>query len=161
VNASSASGSENLDAGGVDRPPLGRNRFPLALGDTDASQDLTPDPESARAARRFVDRTLAGWDGPEARDDAVLLVDELVTNAIRHARTPVDLALEVGDDALYVEVYDADPALPVLRNPGPTQTSGRGLPTVAALADVWGVRPEPVGKVVWFQLAASRVGADD
>ena len=147
MNASSASGSENLDAGGVDRPPLGRNRFPLALGDTDASQDLTPDPESARAARRFVDRTLAGWDGPEARDDAVLLVDELVTNAIRHA--------------LYVEVYDADPALPVLRNPGPTQTSGRGLPTVAALADVWGVRPEPVGKVVWFQLAASRVGADD
>ena len=126
-----------------------------------ARMQLTPEPDSARQARRFVGQTLAGWDGPEARDAAVLLVDELVTNAIRHAQTPVDLALEVGDDALHVEVFDADPALPVRRDAAPTQTSGRGLLLVAALADAWGVRAEPESKAVWFHLGASRVGSED
>jgi anti-sigma regulatory factor (Ser/Thr protein kinase) len=108
-----------------------------------------------------VDQTLAGWDGPEGRDAAVLLVDELVTNAIRHAGTPVDLVIEADDDALHVEVFDAHPGLPVSREPEPMHVSGRGLVMVAALAEAWGVRPEPEGKAVWFRLRSSRVGADE
>ena len=114
-----------------------------------ARTQLTPDTSSPRAARRFVAQALVDWNGKEARDDAVLLVDELVTNAVRHARTPLEVTLEIGQAEVRVEVTDASPLIPQPRDREAADDSGRGLHIVAALADAWGVRSEPEGKGVW------------
>ncbi|MFF2212174.1 ATP-binding protein [Streptomyces antibioticus] len=87
---------------------------------------------------------------------------ELVTNAIRHsgAHNPKDpgrcrLALErPTPDTVRIEVTDRSPARPVKREPGESETGGRGLALVEALALDWGVTPRPVGKSVWAVLRA-------
>lgn len=116
--------------------------------------ELAPVPGSARAARGFVARTLASWGDAELVDEAALLVSELVTNAIVHARTPVELAIDDrGSRAvLRVEVGDTGAGLPARREVGPDALSGRGLAIVAALATSWGVDVTDAGKVVWFEL---------
>lgn len=102
---------------------------------------------SPRVARRFV----AGLLGDDSRaDDAALLVSELVTNAIQHAGSDAEIAVELDGRRLRVEVTDASPARPALREP--TATGGRGLRLVEALADRWGVTTRRGGKVVWFEL---------
>ena len=68
-------------------------------------------PEAAAAARRFVRDTLATWplSGPDATDlvdDAVLLTSELVTNAVVHAGTPVQVTCRLADSAVEVVVLD-------------------------------------------------------
>ena len=60
-----------------------------------ARTQLTPEAESARQARRFVEQILAEWDGPEARQHALLLVDALVTNTIGHDEAVLYVAGEV------------------------------------------------------------------
>jgi anti-sigma regulatory factor (Ser/Thr protein kinase) len=115
---------------------------------------LEPNPYSAREARRFIDRALGGWDGPERRDYAVLLVNELVVNAIQHAHTTLEVRVAVDPERIEIAVRDEDPRLPTPRHPDVTDEHGRGLLTVDALADDWGVRPEADGKTVWFGLTA-------
>lgn len=85
-------------------------------------------------------------------DDALLLTSELVTNAVLHARTGVELSVVTGDHGIHVEVADDDPGLPRQRRAGLEGLGGRGLALVAALAGDWGVRLAPPGKVVWFDL---------
>jgi anti-sigma regulatory factor (Ser/Thr protein kinase) len=96
---------------------------------------------------------------PDTTDTAVLLVSELLTNACLHARAPRDRHIAarcvLGDRGLRVEVSDAgDSALPVPREAGPDDESGRGLALVAALASRWGAYPRRygIGKTVWFEL---------
>jgi anti-sigma regulatory factor (Ser/Thr protein kinase) len=115
---------------------------------------LEPEVRSAREARRFVDRALGGWDGADHRDYAILLVNELVVNAIRHAHTAIEVRVVVDPNAVEIAVRDEDPRWPELRHPDVYDEDGRGLRTVDALADEWGVSPEPNGKAVWFRLAA-------
>jgi anti-sigma regulatory factor (Ser/Thr protein kinase) len=92
--------------------------------------------------------------GSDAWDVALLLLTELVTNAVRYGEGPVDLAL-VEDPTLFrVDVADQGHAMPVM---DPTadllSDRGRGLLLVESLARAWGVTPVPdVGKRVWFEL---------
>src|SRR5262249_29691122 len=91
---------------------------------------LDPHPASARAARRFVEHALAQWHQPEAVCNvATLLASELVTNALLHARSGMDLAilLDDGDRGVVVEVHDHSPRRPEMRPFSSTSTSGRGL----------------------------------
>jgi hypothetical protein len=60
--------------------------------------------------------------------------------------------VSIAGQTLRVEVSDDDPNLPVASHPQHPATSGRGLRIVAALADRWGVTPNPDGKTVWFEL---------
>ncbi len=114
---------------------------------------LAPDPSSARASRRFVRTHLAeGTDADGWLDTAELLVSELVTNALLHARTSIGLAVNVFVDAVRVEVSDASPVLPVRSSPQETSTTGRGLEVVELLADDSGVGASSTGKVLWFSL---------
>jgi anti-sigma regulatory factor (Ser/Thr protein kinase) len=116
------------------------------------SVSLAPEPRSAQAARRFVRDTLASWDREEWEMPAALLVTELVTNAVLHARTPVTVALVLAGDALRIAVRDGSLRRPALRPGDLEATTGRGLALIVQLGRSWGVEPEPDGKTVWVEL---------
>ncbi len=86
-------------------------------------------------------------------DPAILMVSELVTNAILHGGEGALLTLVVADLKLRAEVRDSSPALPVVRSYSDTATTGRGMVIVDALAAAWGSFAVDGGKVVWFELA--------
>ncbi|WP_214410946.1 ATP-binding protein [Sphaerisporangium fuscum] len=102
--------------------------------------------------RDMVRWALTGWGLPELVDDVVLMVSELVTNAIAHGAPPIRLSLRAGDGALRGEVTDHGEGLPHRLHVGDEVDHGRGLLIVDALADRWGVSsvPERAGKGVWF-----------
>ncbi|WP_168220907.1 ATP-binding protein [Actinomadura sp. WMMA1423] len=122
--------------------------------------DLAPDPRAVSRARALTRRTLRRWrvTGRDDTDDIVLIVDELVTNAVVHGTGPVHLALRLDATRSGVrltgEVGDADPRAPGT-TPGPPPVldwseAGRGLLLVACLATEFGARPAPPGKTIWF-----------
>jgi anti-sigma regulatory factor (Ser/Thr protein kinase) len=118
---------------------------------------LSAEPEQVAEARRLV----AGYlhdAGDNDGDVAVLLVSELVTNAILHGRAPLELRAHSEGSALRVEVADQDPTSPPMLNGDEnlTEPGGRGLQLVDTLADRWGwsASDDGSGKVVWFELDA-------
>lgn len=123
------------------------------VGGHEASTKLDPALMCARAARTFVNETLGAWGLQRITDIAQLLTSELVTNAVRHARSEdVDVTVRQEDEAVRVEVHDSSREPPTPREAGPEAESGRGLQLVAALSRAWGVKPIPTGKTVWFEL---------
>ena len=121
-------------------------------GDPDAVLHLPPVRSSAAEARHFVASELVGAS-PELVEDAVLLVDELVANALQHAGTPIDVTLRHEEGRVRIDVADRANVLPSPRVPDREATGGRGLQLVDRLADGgWGVDPSGVGKSVWFAL---------
>jgi anti-sigma regulatory factor (Ser/Thr protein kinase) len=122
------------------------------------SARLEPVPTSAGEARRLIRQALAEAGETAAVDAAELAVSELVTNAILHAVTPVELSVEVSSDTVTVSVRDWSPKLPTRRTWGPQSTTGRGLALVASVTDAFGVEPqEPTGKAVWFRVSRGDV----
>ena len=113
---------------------------------------LRPVPASAAHARLFVERTLGGWGCNGLVDAARLLVSELVTNAVLHARTDVDLVVRLVPRGIRIEVEDQSAAAPVVRRYEDEAMTGRGLALVDQLASRWGVEPGDGGKAVWFEL---------
>lgn len=110
---------------------------------------LAPKATSPARARAFVVETLAAW-GREGGDDAVLVVSELVTNALLHARTPMTLTLEdTGPDTVRLAVSDGNPQAPQPRRFSVESGTGRGLRLLGSLASEWGVEHHPDGKTVW------------
>jgi anti-sigma regulatory factor (Ser/Thr protein kinase) len=107
---------------------------------------------SASRARRFVSATLRAWECTPLVDAAVLLVNELVTNALIHARSSVEVLIRLLPGGLRIEVRDDSPRPPRLQTPTDDATGGRGLWLVDQMADTWGVEPAPGGKRVWFEL---------
>jgi anti-sigma regulatory factor (Ser/Thr protein kinase) len=118
---------------------------------------LPPDTQSPRRARRFVAETL-GPDTPRIAEVVALLVSEVVTNAVLHARTDVRLSIERGADTIRVEVADDCVSGPAVQHFAQQATTGRGLQLVERLADRWGSEPRTGGKVVWFEVAAPDQG---
>ena len=115
---------------------------------------LPPIAQSVRAARLFAARRMDG-DGSEVRDEVVLLVSELVTNAIQHGGPhgpsgSVGLDVELQKDRVRVTVTDSGTGVP-LAGTG-DDPSGRGLVLVETLATSWGWDSLPVGKAVWFEI---------
>jgi anti-sigma regulatory factor (Ser/Thr protein kinase) len=107
---------------------------------------------SAGLARSYVRETLGAWGQSQLADTAALLVSELVTNAVLHARTPLHLSLRLHPNRVRVEVGDGNPAQPAMQKPDPLSPGGRGLVLVDRLAPTWGVEERAAGKVVWFEL---------
>jgi len=105
---------------------------------------------SALGARRFVSDALG--DVPDQASESIILVaSELATNAVRHAGSAFVIRIEQLPDRIHIEVEDDGGGQPVVRSPGPYDTSGRGLQIVEELADEWGVIPREgtEGKIVW------------
>ncbi|MFC8513256.1 PAS domain S-box protein [Streptomyces sp. NPDC057257] len=116
------------------------------------STDLDAVPSSVPEGRAFLHKALLAWDCTAARDDAVLLLSETLTNAVQHAVGPIGLQLRRTESDLTVEVSDHSPHLPQPRLAADDEESGRGLILVRALAADWGVRPTDEGKTTWFTL---------
>src|SRR5207248_4145914 len=97
------------------RPALTNPRGHVGTDDLVASAAYRPEPKAAAAARRFVRDTLQAWvvtgdaDGHGLVDDAVLLTSELVTNAVVHAGTPVQVTCRLAAGAVEVVVSDGHP----------------------------------------------------
>ncbi|MFD9909741.1 SpoIIE family protein phosphatase [Streptomyces sp. NPDC059063] len=147
--------------------PAGRPG-PLAVVRT----SLPGNPLAPAAARRFVRAALADWTelgaldgapGDRLADDSALLVSELVTNAVVHAGTSVEVLCRLDEglpgestDALVIEVSDRHPARAVRnepRSPQPgTPEYGRGLQLVATLSESWGITYRKGTKTVWARL---------
>ena len=117
---------------------------------------LDPIPESARTARREVTDALAEVSRSDLAEAATLLVSELVTNAIVHARTAIQLRVEASPQGLRVSVTDGSAYLPSPRGYGQGATTGRGLELVELLADRHGTDAGGEdGKTVWFELGSA------
>jgi anti-sigma regulatory factor (Ser/Thr protein kinase) len=112
---------------------------------------LPADARSVAAARRLL-RTALNGHQPAAVEDAILMISELVTNAVRHTRDVLLVLVTIHDDTLRVDVSDDNPTVPVTPDPEHDATSGRGLRIVQALADHWGITPTADGKTIWFEI---------
>jgi anti-sigma regulatory factor (Ser/Thr protein kinase) len=136
---------------------------PLATGERVTCSLLMPLPSVARAARmarRATCEALLAWGIGQLRETAVVLVSELVTNAVQHTRTAsptIMLRLEVVQTTLRIEVEDADPRWPQPRRPAGLDESGFGFVMIEALAREWGLRDTVTGKAVWAELAIDLV----
>ncbi|GAA1172536.1 serine phosphatase RsbU (regulator of sigma subunit)/anti-sigma regulatory factor (Ser/Thr protein kinase) [Kitasatospora gansuensis] len=129
-----------------------------------AAATFEPVDRSAAAARGFVRDALLGWGLPEVVDDAVVLVSELVTNAVVHAGTAAEVCVLREEETIRIEVTDRHPerGLPSFANV-PAQSSerygdpdgegGRGLLMCSAISSCWGVEYSAGQKTVWFRLA--------
>ena len=120
------------------------------------------DPAMAAVVRRSIAADLADRAVSQDRiDDVVLVASELVSNAVVHAgnRTDeeLDVTWDVQPDYVLVKVLDASPDLPLRRSTNDTDTRGRGLSIVAALALDWGVRRTTAGKQVWARVPTGDV----
>ena len=125
----------------------------------DVFLDLENNVEAVSAARAFVRSLLAACDLRDYIDDAVLIASELVTNAVLHARTGIQLRVLSEGSSVRLEVYDENSRLPTLAAVDPAATSGRGLAVVSSLAGSWGVELERYGKVVWAELGSDATSA--
>ena len=116
--------------------------------------ELRGDRRDPFAARRATRAFLDGRVDPPMCDDVLLVVSELVTNAVVHAGTDLTVRLQISSSRLRVEVTDTAAQLPVMRDLDHVAERGRGMRIIARVADRWGV--EPVGdrgKTVWAELA--------
>ena len=111
---------------------------------------------SPAAAREWARHTGCREHAVDLLDDALLLITELVTNALLHGAPPILLAIECDDASLHVRVRDGSPVLPGHRETELESENGRGMTLVELLTSTWGVAPvtdqHGVGKEVWFEL---------
>ena len=116
--------------------------------------ELLGRPASVRKARGFTADVLVD-DGVEASviEVAVLLVSELVTNAVVHAQGPICLTVHTDAHWVRIEVEDAGHRRPVVRAATLDAVDGRGLLVVDKLATDWGTERRATHKVVWFEIA--------
>jgi anti-sigma regulatory factor (Ser/Thr protein kinase) len=112
--------------------------------------------DAPRAARHFVLETLRAWDEHPLLDDAGLIVTELATNAVLHARCAFTVDVSCSPEVVRIAVHDASPARPEPPDASVADTSGRGLGIVAALAHQWDVDSVDAGKTVWAELLLHR-----
>ncbi|MFF2134495.1 ATP-binding protein [Streptomyces sp. NPDC058193] len=113
---------------------------------------------SVPLVRQFVRQALLDWACEADRDDVLLCVSELATNALVHGVPPgrgFRVRLTCGS-VLRIEVHDSgDGHVREPVDPGPLDEHGRGLALVGALADAWGVGKRDPGKIVWCEFAGS------
>jgi anti-sigma regulatory factor (Ser/Thr protein kinase) len=124
-----------------------------------AGRRLDRNPESIPLGRRFVAEHLAAWgvvegDTAFATLDAVLLVvSELVTNAVKFSSSSLDLKIAAHRHLIEVGVADDNPAPAERRSGGPEAVGGRGIALVERLSEQWGQSDDGTGKTVWARLA--------
>ncbi|GAA3392454.1 ATP-binding protein [Streptomyces roseoviridis] len=117
--------------------------------------EVGPDPAEVGRARRWARSRLAGsgiGDDEPLADTLVLLISELVTNAVVHTGCPAVLRMLFGGGGVRVEVADTSDRPPTPRHAAGEDTNGRGLELVDGLADRWGWQREGAGKSIWCEV---------
>lgn len=117
---------------------------------------LTSGKSAPRSARDFLAEACSAWHTEWLSATAELVLSELVSNAVLHAGTDLDVELRLGDGWFTLSVSDGSPVLPRLRPREPGAVGGHGLDFVSRLADRWGVAPGRTGKTVWCALRADK-----
>jgi anti-sigma regulatory factor (Ser/Thr protein kinase) len=112
--------------------------------------EVPSEPAAVGELRASVTRQLARWGLDELTFTTELILSELVTNAIRYGNGQIGVRVLL-DRALICEVFDGSSTSPHLRYAATTDEGGRGLFLVAQLADRWGTRYTPEGKVIWAE----------
>ncbi|MFI8102184.1 ATP-binding protein [Streptomyces sp. NPDC086023] len=123
------------------------------------------EPRSVPLARAELRKALSDWGLAALEGDALVVLSELVTNAVRHAKGPGDRKIEtrfsLTAHGVRIEVHDACAASPEVSVPDVAENRGRGLFVVSSLADRWAVgEREGVGKRVWVELWAPALGGE-
>jgi len=121
-----------------------------------SSRMFLPVPESVRASRNFVVTALRRLDADDLVHDGAVIVSELATNAVQHARSPFRVSVDeaVGDVCISVQDVGAGHAVKSTTGYDEHALEGRGIAIVEALAHRWGCDALTEGKVVWAQLAS-------
>jgi anti-sigma regulatory factor (Ser/Thr protein kinase) len=117
------------------------------------ARSYPPNPAVLTEARAFAADRLRAMGRSEVQDDVQLLLTELITNVIMHARTDFEVRLEPSGDGVRVEVVDGNPTMPAAGTLAPGALSGRGLTLVDGVAKRWGAQHKKGdGKTVWFEV---------
>jgi anti-sigma regulatory factor (Ser/Thr protein kinase) len=123
--------------------------------------ELDGDPDAPARGRHAVTEVLAGWGcAAEAQEDLLLVVSELVTNAVVHGAEPIVVTVTRAAERVRVEVTDGrSDASPHTNRAAPDAENGRGLSVVTRLAVAWGWRASPGrGKTVWAEVPLPHAG---
>lgn len=123
----------------------------------EASLELPRDLSSVAAARNFVAEALKSRGLTMVVDDALIVVSELVTNAVTHAESGCVVRVGVSQSAVRISVVDSGRGTPDPKPFSGDQPHGRGLHIVGALTRAWGVTDVPGGKMVWAELSLTPV----
>ncbi|WP_417803952.1 SpoIIE family protein phosphatase [Streptomyces coerulescens] len=121
-----------------------------------ADWDVRPDPAAVAGMRDAVSDKLEEWGLAELGFTMELILSELITNAIRYGAEPIHVRL-IRDRMLICEVSDGSSTSPHLRYAATTDEGGRGLFLVSQMAERWGTRYTPQGKVIWAEQALPEV----
>ena len=117
-----------------------------------------PEPAIVASVRSFAADRLHTLELSALRDDVELLLTELITNVIIHARTEFEVRLEASGAGVRVEVMDGNPTMPAAGTLTATALSGRGLTLVQSMSTRWGAhRTTAGGKTVWFEVVPGAV----
>ncbi|MFE5374900.1 SpoIIE family protein phosphatase [Streptomyces mirabilis] len=160
---------DRLMGSGVGRPPRADDAALLLLRYEGPSAEAKGrigllhvhrhDFQGVRRTRQFLSTCLDGWHLESLSDSAEVLASEVVTNALLHGDSDVDVCLRSYPDRLRVEVRDCDSHPAMLVDLGPDEDKaegGRGMLIVSALASSWGNSPSGRGKTVWFEMEAGK-----
>jgi len=108
-------------------------------------------PADIAPARHLVEMRLEEW-GCEHGEDVLLVLSELVTNAVKHAGGAARIVVHSSDGVVRIVVHDANPVAPKMRS-RPDESGGFGLRIVDHLTIEWGWTPESEGKQVWAEVS--------
>jgi anti-sigma regulatory factor (Ser/Thr protein kinase) len=109
-------------------------------------------PTSPAVARALARYACEAWEVPDVTDTAQVVVSELVSNAVIHAQTDLDVTIILRANHLIIQVRDRSsqcPPRPAAIRSGLGAEHGRGLALIARLTSAWGCNPGPHGKTVW------------
>lgn len=120
------------------------------------SCELPATARSVTEARRFVVDALSNWRLDALVETSALLTSEVVTNAVLHARTPVELVVRRLRRGIAVEVSDGSRTQPRPQRATPDATNGRGMALLEQLASTWDVTVHRAGKTVRFTVTGDR-----
>ncbi|MGW1756699.1 SpoIIE family protein phosphatase [Streptomyces mirabilis] len=120
-----------------------------------ADWDVPLDPAAVAGMRETVSQKLDEWGLSELGFSMELILSELITNAIRYGSEPIHVRL-IHDRTLICEVADSSSTSPHLRYAATMDEGGRGLFLVSQMAERWGTRYTPQGKVIWAEQALPR-----
>jgi anti-sigma regulatory factor (Ser/Thr protein kinase) len=117
-------------------------------------RDFEPTPEAVRAARRFVEEALPGTVD---QADIVLIVSELASNVVRHAKTNFTVDL-TSDEHVRIEVSDGSSIIPAVEELAENKF---GLRLIEEVTDRWGIESTDTGKTVWVEFDYDPYGYRD
>jgi hypothetical protein len=138
----------------VHHPDSGGGEIPESLSSTAFTASFPAERESPGRARRLAACELRRWGhGEELVNEVALVLSELASNAVIHARSSFTISLQSHDSLLRIAVRDKCPALATADGDrGLIVRAPHGLAVIQALSTQWGVEDTPDGKIVWAEL---------